>query len=255
MKWYFLWALLLIPSFASVRVQLNRETAPVAIAFTHVAVIDPSNSSVQPDMTVLILGDSIAEIGKAADFKMPKHARALDARGKFLMPGLWDMHVHTFTHDPLSTRTWFFPLLIANGVTGVRDMWTTGSDIPQVVKFRNGLADSSLPLPLASLVIYSCYWDWKIAAVHTIVVSTMMLLLIETLLLGFGKIPFTCNAPPFKDTSMVWFIVCILGFFGNRSRAGTRGIRQPLPIPRTVRHPVLPLGYLALRRTKKPNRV
>jgi hypothetical protein len=70
------------------------------------------------------------------------------------------------------------------------------------------------PLLIASLVIYSRYWDWKIAAVHTIVVSTMVLLLIETLLLGFRKIPFTCNAPPFKQTSIVRFIVCVLGFYG-----------------------------------------
>lgn len=70
------------------------------------------------------------------------------------------------------------------------------------------------PLLIASLVIYSRYWDWKIAAVHTIVVSAMVLLLIETLLLGFRKIPFTCNAPPFKQTSIVRFIVCVLGFYG-----------------------------------------
>src|SRR5207253_2457258 len=64
------------------------------------------------------------------------------------------------------------------------------------------------------LVIYSRYWDWKIAAVHTIVVSMMVLLLIETLLLGFRKLPFTCNAPPFKQTSIVRLIVCVLGFYG-----------------------------------------
>jgi hypothetical protein len=70
------------------------------------------------------------------------------------------------------------------------------------------------PLLIVSLVVYSRYWNWRIAAVHTIVVSTMVLLLIETLLLAFRKIPFTCNAPPFKDTSMVRFIVCLLGFYG-----------------------------------------
>ena len=63
-------------------------------------------------------------------------------------------------------------------------------------------------------MIYSRYWDWKIAAVHTIVVSTIVLLLIETLLLGFRKIPFTCNAPPFRQTSILRFIVCVLGFYG-----------------------------------------
>ena len=72
----------------------------------------------------------------------------------------------------------------------------------------------SAPLVIASLVIYSRYWGLKIAATHTIVVSTMVLLLIETLLLGYRKIPFTCNAPPFKETSFVRLFVCALGFYG-----------------------------------------
>jgi len=117
--------------------------APPAIVFTHVTVIDTANSSAQPDMTVVIRGDHIEEIGKAAQIKVPTNAQVVDGRGKFLMPGLWDMHVHTFRHNPPSTNTWFFPLFIANGVTGVRDLWTTSDDFPQVVQFRKGLADGS----------------------------------------------------------------------------------------------------------------
>lgn len=113
------------------------------VAFTHVAVIDPANSSVQSNMTVVITGDHIAEMGKTAQIKVPKDTQVVDGRGKFLMPGLWDMHVHTFRHNPRSTNTWYFPLFLANGVTGVRDMWTTGDDFPQVVHWRKGLADGS----------------------------------------------------------------------------------------------------------------
>jgi len=91
----------------------------------------------------VIVGDHIAALGKAAAVSMPKSAQVVDGRGRFLIPGLWDMHVHTFTHNPRSTRLWYFPLSVANGVTGVRDMWTVGDDFPQVVQFRKALSDGS----------------------------------------------------------------------------------------------------------------
>jgi hypothetical protein len=117
--------------------------SPPALVFTHVTVIDTVNLSVEPDMTVVIRGDHITEIGKAAQTKVSTSAQVVDGGGRFLIPGLWDMHVHTFRHNPRSTNTWYFPLFIANGVTGVRDLWTTGADFPQVVQFRKGLADGS----------------------------------------------------------------------------------------------------------------
>src|SRR5262249_15305807 len=125
----------------------NQKILQAPIVFAHVNVIDTANSSLQPDMTVVIVSDHITDVGKAKDTKVRSTARVIDGRGKFLMPGLWDMHVHTFSHDPRSIRTWFFPLFIANGITGVRDMWTTGDDFSQVVKFRTGLAEGSLLLP------------------------------------------------------------------------------------------------------------
>jgi hypothetical protein len=79
---------------------------------------------------------------------------------------------------------------------------------------RRVMVTFSAPLMIATLAIYSHYWGWKIAAAHTIIVSIMMLLLIETLLLGYRQIPFTCNRPPFKESSFVWFVVCVLGFYG-----------------------------------------
>ncbi len=64
-------------------------------------------------MTVVITGGRIAEIGKNAG--IPKDSQTVDATGKFLIPGLWDMHGHPHRPDDLS-------LFIANGVTGVRVM-------------------------------------------------------------------------------------------------------------------------------------
>jgi imidazolonepropionase-like amidohydrolase len=53
--------------------------------------------------------------------QLPKDPEVVDANGKFLIPGLWDMHIHSFTDNGWE---WIFPLLIANGVTGVREMGT-----------------------------------------------------------------------------------------------------------------------------------
>ena len=87
------------------------------LVFTHVTVIDATGSPAKPDMTVVIKGDRIAALGKTADIDFPESARIVDATGKFLIPGLWDMHVHPWTNKN------YFALLTANGVTGIRVMW------------------------------------------------------------------------------------------------------------------------------------
>lgn len=53
-------------------------------------------------MRVLVTGDRIADVGKSNTVNVPAGASVLDARGKFLLPGLWDMHVHVFNNDTLN---------------------------------------------------------------------------------------------------------------------------------------------------------
>lgn len=155
MKWLVSLLFLLIPESAFVIAQTPHEVPQSALVFMHVAVIDTATASIQPDMTVVIVGDHITSVDKAATSNVPKDAQVVDARGKFLIPGLWDMHVHTFRHSPRSTNTWYFPLFVANGVTGVRDMWTTGDDFPQVVQWRKGLADGSFLGPRYGAVAWT----------------------------------------------------------------------------------------------------
>jgi putative transposon-encoded protein len=88
-----------------------------SLAFTRVTIIDATGAPAQRDMTIVIKGERISEIGSNGKVKVPKDALVIDAAGKFLIPGLWDMHVHTITKEL------FFPLYLANGVTGVRDMF------------------------------------------------------------------------------------------------------------------------------------
>lgn len=90
-----------------------------SLVFTHVTVIDATGAPAQPDMTVVITGNRITALGRTGKVRLPKGAQVVDATGKFLIPGLWDMHVHSLYPG---RPEFFFPLLIANGVTGVREM-------------------------------------------------------------------------------------------------------------------------------------
>ena len=89
---------------------------PPSLVLTHVTVIDATGAAARPGQTVVITGNRIAEIGAAAAIHTPKGAQVVDATGKFLIPGLWDMHVHWGQKD-------YLPLFLANGVTGIRIMW------------------------------------------------------------------------------------------------------------------------------------
>jgi imidazolonepropionase-like amidohydrolase len=90
---------------------------PNAIVITSVTVIDGSGGAARPDMTVTVRGGRVVAVESAASAPPAPDAAIVDGRGKFLIPGLWDMHVHLAKAGPGS-----LPLLVANGVTSVRDM-------------------------------------------------------------------------------------------------------------------------------------
>lgn len=93
------------------------------IAVTHVTVIDMTGAAPAADQTVLIDKEKITALGLANSVSVPSGARIVDGRGKFLIPGLADMHVHlTGAGEPGGSRSFFLPLLVANGITSVRDM-------------------------------------------------------------------------------------------------------------------------------------
>lgn len=97
-----------------------RERPPGNLAITHVNVIDMTGAPMRPDMTVVIDGDRISAVGGAKRIAVPEGAKVVDGSGKYLIPGLWDMHVHV--HWP-GWPEFMYPLLVANGITGARDMW------------------------------------------------------------------------------------------------------------------------------------
>jgi imidazolonepropionase-like amidohydrolase len=116
-----------------------------SLVLTHVTVIDPRDGSTTPDRTVVIRGDRIAEVTSSAGGAAVTAGgaavdgtRTINATGKFLIPGLWDMHVHTFfgTWVPGGTEV-TLPLLLAHGVTGARDM---GSELAPILAARDAIA-------------------------------------------------------------------------------------------------------------------
>ena len=95
-----------------------------SIAITRVSVIDGDAPSPRTDQTVVIDGNRVVRVGASGSVAVPPGARIVDGRGKFLLPGFWDMHVHT----AISGGRDLLSLYVANGVTGVRDMagdWDT----------------------------------------------------------------------------------------------------------------------------------
>jgi len=111
-------ALLLI-SFALPTASLKQDPQRNVLAISDVTVIDATGAPARPNMTVIVTGDRITNIGNTAEVVIPENAHVIEGKGKFLIPGLWDMHVHAVIKSLPET---YFPMFIANGVTGVRDM-------------------------------------------------------------------------------------------------------------------------------------
>ena len=101
-----------------------------ALLVQHVTVIDATGAPPHKGVDVLIRGNRIEKI--ASHVSPPRGARVIRADGKFLIPGLWDMHVHVWDADLA------FPLFLASGVTGVRNM---GGHPEDLKRWREELYD------------------------------------------------------------------------------------------------------------------
>jgi len=112
------------------------------LVLDNVTVVDVRTGKLEPDQTVILESHRIFSIRPSKAAKYPRNADSVNGKGLYLIPGLWDMHVHLVFGD------WFpdpkdisLPLFIANGVTGVRDM---GSELHVVQDWRNQIAAGRL---------------------------------------------------------------------------------------------------------------
>jgi imidazolonepropionase-like amidohydrolase len=116
--WCLLAILCLVLSFSCSR---RQSSGPLAI--THVTLIDATGAEPKSDVTVIVADKKIQSIAPSGAAKLPDDAQIIDATGKFLIPGLTDFHLHiTGAGEPTGSREFFIPLLLANGITTVRDM-------------------------------------------------------------------------------------------------------------------------------------
>lgn len=119
--------------------------APV-FAIVNVTVIDVENGGHLDDRTVVVNGNRIATVGPATQVAVPAGTRVVDGRGRFLIPGLWDMHVHSLELLGVDYSYGMEPykLYVAEGVTGVRDM---GSSFIQFFVGKNRIESQQLVAP------------------------------------------------------------------------------------------------------------
>jgi len=132
----------LAPLFAPARLLAQKPSSDAPLVLKNVTVVDVRTGMLQPDQTVIIEGNHITFVGPTKAVKFSGRAQLVDGRNLFVIPGLWDMHVHLVFGD------WFpdaqeisLPLLVANGVTGVRDM---GSELGIVQGWRNEIESGRL---------------------------------------------------------------------------------------------------------------
>jgi imidazolonepropionase-like amidohydrolase len=126
---------------------LARKVAPAAasaIAIVNGDLFDSERGSMLPRRTVVIRGDRIIAVGPADSVTVPAGATIIDAAGKTVMPGLWDMHSHLF----LTSQTSRAVSDLASGITTIRDL---ASDLDVAISFRERSAAGSLAAPRAIL--------------------------------------------------------------------------------------------------------
>ena len=113
-----------------------------SVVFRNVTLIDMRSEQPQPNMTIVVSGNRIAKTGK--NIKIPKDAQIVDGSGKFMIPGLWDNY--TFTLEAVKNKLPYFELLIAHGVTGVRDVGTS-MDLTEAARLRGDINAGQILAP------------------------------------------------------------------------------------------------------------
>jgi Amidohydrolase family len=110
-----------------------------ALAITGSTLVDVHTGRTVHDTTILIAGDRIRHVGSSQDIHVPEGTRVLDARGRWIVPGLIDMHVHVSTMPDVPLE-----LYVANGVTAIRDL---GGNLTALRMLREAPQDPDRPRP------------------------------------------------------------------------------------------------------------
>lgn len=122
--------------------------ATPSLAVVGATVIDGTGSRPIPDATILIRNGRIETVGPSSDIKVPRGSRVLDVAGKYVIPGLADMHVHFSSGGPAASD---LPRLLRQflfyGVTTVFNPGGTGGDLNTILRLRAAIAAGTLESP------------------------------------------------------------------------------------------------------------
>jgi imidazolonepropionase-like amidohydrolase len=155
-----IFGLFLVSWSSALRAQSSAGPPERPLVITHVTVIDATGGPPLNDRTVVVSNHRISSVAGAPPATFPEPVHVIDASGKFLIPGLWDMHAHFSERD-------YLPLYLVNGVTGLRIMWGDSTHH----EMRNQIEARTLVGPrmvIASSIIDgpSPFWPSSIS-VHT----------------------------------------------------------------------------------------
>jgi imidazolonepropionase-like amidohydrolase len=114
---------LLLVGFISFSYCFSQSGSGKTYYLAHVAIIDVISGKTFPDMTIAVSDSMITAVVSTDDFSIPGNAKVINCKGKYILPGLWDMHVHLGNATKIA-----LPLFIVNGITGVRDMGSKSFD-------------------------------------------------------------------------------------------------------------------------------
>ncbi len=119
---------LLLAAWCPINISAQAPAAsPDVVAFVGATVVPMDRERLLENHTVIVSGGRITAVGPAASVRVPDGATRVDARGKFLMPGLSDMHGHLVPGEGAANDgpSQIMKLYLANGVTTVRGMIDT----------------------------------------------------------------------------------------------------------------------------------
>ena len=119
-----------IPQFAASQETVAADAPGLSHAFVDVSVLPMDSERVLPGQTVIVTDGRIERMGATADVDVPDEATVIDGRGKYLMPGVSEMHGHYPNPDAREFTEAVMYLYVANGVTLVRGMQGGASHLP-----------------------------------------------------------------------------------------------------------------------------
>lgn len=140
---------------------------PAYLALIHITIVDVERGKLVSDQTVLIYKEKITAVGSSKSISIPKGSTIINGAGKYLIPGLWDSHVHL---SYLGAST--LPVLVANGITSVRDL---GSIVPEIHDWQKRIREGSLVGPRIKSAGYNIESGQWLDAVNKMIDSSELL--------------------------------------------------------------------------------